>query len=81
MEKLPRQGNSVVKTRVRIKSWAEIHEEKWRRVPTKPEEKIQVHKKRVIRGMHGPMLMDGGEGKKLKFFCVVKDIEHQRGKR
>ena len=37
MEKLPRQEISVVKTRVRINLWAASHEEKWRRVPTKPE--------------------------------------------
>ena len=41
---LPRQGSSVVETRQKINSWAASHEEKWRRVTTKPEEKVQVHK-------------------------------------
>ena len=62
-------------------SWESIHEEKWRRVPTKPEEKIQVHKERYIRGMHRPMLMDGGECKILRKGCIVKDIKHQRERR
>ena len=43
---------------------------------TKSEEKIQVHRKRVGRGLHKPMLIDGGEVKKLKKI-VVKYIEHQ----
>ena len=41
MEQLPHQVSSVVETRVSINSWAESHEEKWRRVPTKPEEKYR----------------------------------------
>ena len=40
-----------------------------------------MHKKRVRRGLHRPMLMDGGKGKKLKKCCVVKDIDHQWEKR
>ena len=59
-------------------SWESIHEEKWRRVPTKPEEKIQVHKEREIRGLHRSILLDGGKCKILRKFCVVKDIEYQR---
>ena len=47
----------------------------------KTEDKMQVNKKRVIRGLHRPMVMDGGEGKKLKKCCVVKDIEHQQEKK
>ena len=39
---------------------------------TKPEETIQVNKKRVRRGLHIPMVMDGGEGKKLKFFVLLR---------
>ena len=35
MEELTRQGSSVEKTRSRINSWAEIHEDKWRRVQKK----------------------------------------------
>ena len=49
-------------------------------MPTKLEDKIQMHAKRARRGLHRPMLMDGGEGKMLKN-CVVKDIEHQQEKR
>ena len=29
-------------------------------------------------GLHRPMMMNGGEGKKLKKCCVVEDIERQR---
>ena len=47
---------------------------------TKSEEKIQVHRNRVGRGLHKPMLIDGVEVKKLKKI-VVKDIEHQQEKR
>ena len=47
---------------------------------TKPEDKIQVHKKRVKRGLHRSILMDRGKGKNLKKCCVVKDIENQREK-
>ena len=61
--------------------WAASHEYIWRLVTTKSEEKIQENRKRVKRGIHRPMLMDGGEGKKLKTICVVEDIEHQRGKK
>ena len=81
MEKLPRQVRSVGKTQVRINLWAAIHEEKWRRVPTKSEDKIQEYKKMVKKFLHILMVMDGGKGKKLKKCCVVEDIEHQREKR
>ena len=47
---LPRQGISVVETCQKINSWAASHEEKWRRVPTKPKDKVQVHKEREIMG-------------------------------
>ena len=73
MEQLPCQGSSVEKTRVIINSWAESHEEKWWRVPTKSEEKIQENKKRVKNGLHRPMVMDGGEGMKLTL-CVLLRI-------
>ena len=48
-------------------------------MPTKSEETIQENKKRAKRGLHIPMVMDGGKCKKLKK-CVVEDIEHQREK-
>ena len=81
MEKLPRQGISVKKTRVRINSWAESHEEKWRRVLKKRKEKIQENKKTVKKCLHRKMRMDRGEGKKLKNCCVVENIEHQKEKK
>ena len=76
--KLPLQWSFVVEIRQEINSWAEIYEEKWRRVPTKLEEMVQVHKERKIRGLHRPMLMDGGEGKIRRKYCVDEGIEHQR---
>ena len=75
---LTSQGSYVVETRQKINSWAASHEEKWRRVPTKPEERIKVHKESEIRGLHITMLMDGGEGNILRKGYTVKDIEHQR---
>ena len=78
MEQLPHQESNLKKSWVRINSWAASHEEKWRHVPKKSKEKIQENKKAVKKGLHGPMIMDGGEGKKLKKCCVVKDIEHQQ---
>ena len=42
---------------------------------------IQIHNKRERRGMHIPMLTDGGEGKILIKGCVVKDIEHRQENR
>ena len=72
MEKLPRQGSSTEKTPVGIKSWAAIQEEKWRRVPKQLEEKIQKNKKTVKKGLHRPMIMDGGKGKKLIFFVLLR---------
>ena len=29
-------------------------------------------------GLHRPMILDGGKGKKLKNCCVAENIEHQR---
>ena len=46
MEQLTPQGSGVVEIREKINSWAASHEEKWGRVTTKPEEKVQVHKER-----------------------------------
>ena len=69
----------MAKTWVRINSWEASHEEKFRCVPKKSEETIQENINRLKRGLHRPMVMDGGEGEKLKK-CVVKDIEHQRKK-
>ena len=42
----------------KINLWAASHEEKWRRVTTKPKDKVQVHKERKRRGLHRPMFMD-----------------------
>ena len=81
MEQLTPQGSGVVEIREKINSWAASHEEKWGRVTTKPEEKVQVHKERQRRGLHITILMDGGEGKILRKGCVVKGIDHQREKR
>ena len=78
MGKLTRQGRDVGKTWVRINSWAASHEEKWRRVQKHLKEKIQENQKTVKKGLHGPMIMDGGEGKKLKHCCVVDNIENQQ---
>ena len=80
MEQLNCQGSSVGKTQVRINSWAGSHEERCRRVPTKSEDKIQENNKRVKKGIHRPIVMDGGEGKMLKKCCAVEDIENQGGK-
>ena len=66
------------KTRVIINSWAASHKEKWRHVPKKLKEKIQENQKIVKKGIHRKMIMDGGEGKKLKYCCVVENIEPQR---
>ena len=71
----------MAETRQKTNSWAEIHEEKWRRVPTKSEEKVQVHSEENIKGMHIPNLMDGGEGKIGRKGCVVKGIKHHRDKK
>ena len=47
-------------------------------MPTKSKDKIQENKKTVKKGLHRPMIMGGGEGKKFKKYCVVEDIEHQQ---
>ena len=78
MENLPCQGVNVEKTQVRIKLWAESHEEKWWHVPKKLKEKIQENQKTVKKGLHGQMIMYGEEGKKLKNCCVVENIEPQK---
>ena len=78
MEKLPRQGNNVEKTRVRINSWAASHEEKWRHVQKNLKDKIVENHKTVKKGLQRQMIMDGGEGKKLKNCCVVENIEPQK---
>ena len=48
-------------------------------MPTKPEDKIQVHKKRVRRGLHIPMVIDGGKVKKLKFFVLLRILRISGG--
>ena len=72
MEELPFQGSSVEKTRARINSWAEIHEEKWRRVPTKSKYNIQENNKTLKRVLHRPMIMYGGKGKKFKNVVLLR---------
>ena len=47
-------------------------------MPTKSEYKIQGNKKSLKKGLHIPMVMDGGEGKRLKKCCVVENIENQQ---
>ena len=66
------------KTRARINSWAASHEEKWWRVQKKSKYNIQENKNTVKKGLHIPMIIDGGEGKKFKKCCVIEYIEHQR---
>ena len=46
----------------------------------KLKNKIQENMNTVKTGLHRPMIMDGGEGKKLKTCCVVENIEHQQKK-
>ena len=79
--KLPRQGSTVVEARQKIRSWSESHEDEWRRVSTKPEDKIQVHTERNSRGLHRPILIDGGKGNIGRKCFVVKGIEHQGEKK
>ena len=38
----------------------------------KPKEKIQENKKTLKKGVHRPMIMDGGEGKKLKISVMLR---------
>ena len=71
----------MVETREKKNLWVASHEEKWWRVPNKPEQKIKLQKERKKSSLHIPMLIDGVEGKILSKCCVVKDIEHQREKR
>ena len=42
------------------------------------KEKIQENQKTVKKGLHRPMIVDGGGGKKLKNCCVVDNIEHRQ---
>ena len=47
----------------------------------KLKEKIQENQKTVKKSIHRQMIMDGGEGKKLKKCCVVENIEpHQKSR-
>ena len=63
------------KPRVRINSWAASHEEKWRYVPKQLKNKTEENQKTVKKGLHRQIIMDAGEGKKLKNCCVVENIE------
>ena len=47
-------------------------------MPKDLKEKIQENQKTVEKGLHRQMIMDGGEGKKLKKLCVVENIEPQK---
>ena len=46
----------------------------------KSKEKIQENKKTLKKGLHGPMIMDGGEGKKLKFFVLLRILNISKKK-
>ena len=62
----------------RVNSWAESHEEKCQHVPKQLKDKIQENQRTLKKCLHRPMIMDGGEGKKLKKDCVVENIEQQK---
>ena len=47
-------------------------------MPKELKYKIEENQKTVKKGLHRQMIMDGGEGKKLKNCCVVDNIEHQK---
>ena len=47
-------------------------------MPKQLKDKIQENQNMVKKGLHIQMIMDGGEGKKLKHCCVVDNIEPQR---
>ena len=49
-------------------------------MPIKTEWKVPVHCEGSFLGVHKPILMDGGEGKRGYKGCVFKDIERQREK-
>ena len=46
--------------------------------PKQLKYKIQKNWKTVKKSLHRKMIMDGGEGKKLKNCCVVENIEPQK---
>ena len=71
----------MVETRQKTNLWAASHAEKWRHVPTKPEEKIPMHQEGKTRSLHRPRLMGGGEGNIGRKVRVVKSIEHKRDKK
>ena len=47
-------------------------------MPKQLKDKIQENQKTVKKSLHRQMIMDGGEGKKLKNGCVVENIEPQK---
>ena len=47
-------------------------------MPKKLKEEIQENQKTVKKGLQRQMIMDGGEVNKLKFCCVVQNIEPQK---
>ena len=47
-------------------------------MPKSLKGKIEENQKTVKKGLQRQMIMDGGEGKKFKKCCVVKNIEPQK---
>ena len=47
-------------------------------MPTKSKDNIQENKNTAKKGLHRPMIMDGGKGKKFEKYCDIEDIEHQQ---
>ena len=46
--------------------------------PKKSKRNKNKNKKTVKKGLHRKMIMDRGEGKKLKKCCVLENIEPQK---
>ena len=44
-------------------------------MPKQLKEKIEENQKTVKKGLQTQMIMDGGEGKKLNYVCVVENIK------
>ena len=74
--KIPSQGSYMIETCQKINSREARHEEKWRHVPTKSEEKIPVYCEVNTRILHILSLMDIFEDNIGSKGCVVNGIEH-----
>ena len=72
MENLPRQGSNVEKTRVRINSWAASHEEKMAACAKKIKRENTRKSEDSKNGLHRQMIMNGGQGKKLKIVVLLR---------